>query len=159
MAPADSSFPNPICIRCQACGEQRRGDLETILRDAGYLRRDAKPDSELMWGLLEGILPGWQCRKCGAQALRAEPDEWEDEGHGWLEAVKCQRCREPIPRERLEIFPDEVCCAACRERTNSAGDEPSYCSFCGSVTQWRAASRGGLTRYVEYCPNCASSGR
>ena len=145
---------NRIRIQCPGCGESRRGELEDILRAAGHLRRQKEPDEEMMWELLRGILPSWNCRSCGEASLTAESDAWEDEGDGWLEAKRCQKCREVIPAERLELFPEEVYCATCRSKNDNSQDV-TYCGQCGSPTELRARNAGGATRYVEYCPSCS----
>lgn len=147
---------NRVRIQCPACGQSRRGDLEDILRAAGHLRRQKEPDADMMWELLKGMLPSWNCHKCGEASLKAAPEEWEDEGDGWLEVKRCQRCKEPIPSERLELFPDEVYCAACRTARDSSPQDVTYCGRCGSPTELRARNAGGTTRYVEYCPSCSA---
>jgi len=144
---------NRIRILCPGCGQDRRGELEDILRAAGHLRRQTKPDVEIMWELLRSILPSWNCHACGEASMTAESDDWEDEGDGWLETKRCQRCREEIPPERLELFPEEVYCAACRTTTND--EDITYCGKCGSPTELRARNSGDNIRYIVYCPTCS----
>ncbi|HIF33694.1 MAG: hypothetical protein ABGX07_20185 [Pirellulaceae bacterium] len=143
-----------IRITCTSCDRARGEDLEGLLRAAGHLRRQAKPDVDLMWELLTSVTPTLACDECGA-TVTVEQDVWEDEGEGWLEAKRCQRCREIIPVERVELFPDEVLCAVCRGAVDAGDqDDVSYCSRCGSPTELRPRMTSGITRYVEFCTAC-----
>ena len=81
----------------------------------------------------------------------AEEDDWDD----WGGAVACQGCRQPIPRERLDIFPGTKLCAACQQKDDSgANDEPEFCPRCGDIMSVRLKS--GTSRYVMSCPSCGS---
>ena len=142
-------------MSCTGCGQVRGEELEGLLRSAGHLRRQANPDVDVMWELLTAIKPSLSCDACGAAEVKVEHDVWEDEGEGWLEAKFCQRCRNAIPPERVELFPDEVLCAACRNADDKGEqDSFSFCSRCGSHTELRPRTTSGVTRFVVFCPTC-----
>ncbi|MBW3599051.1 MAG: TraR/DksA C4-type zinc finger protein, partial [Planctomycetes bacterium] len=64
-------------------------------------------------------------------------------------------CGNPIPPERLEVFPGATHCAACQEAAASAdADIPDYCPRCGSIMTLRATGAGGVQRYAMKCPQC-----
>jgi hypothetical protein len=144
-----------VRIECSTCQATRGGELADVLRAAGHLRRKTDPEPEIMWEIINSAISSWVCTSCDAKTLVAKPDNWEDEGDGWLEARCCRGCRQVIPPERLEIFPDEMYCAPCRtKQENNPNGPDSYCPHCGSITEIRIRNRGGMTRYVEYCPAC-----
>ncbi len=145
-------------IFCESCGAgQVCGPLEAadLLRSRGMLRRESEPDDAMVAHLLENSLPQLRCPSCDGQGLvedktfQPHQDGWDD----WGEVKKaCEICKQDIPPERLEIFPDETRCAACKDAPEPT-DEADYCTRCGSILTIRSASQG-LTKYKSYCPSC-----
>jgi RNA polymerase-binding transcription factor DksA len=77
----------------------------------------------------------------------------------WEQVVVCEICREPIPRERLEIKPNATRCVACQDAADRGRSfvEPDYCPKCGSLLELRVSRSGGITRYKLWCtgiPSC-----
>jgi transcription elongation factor Elf1 len=124
------------------------------LQGVGVMRRCKDPEPTLVKELFESTANRFACASCegaGLSVREAEDEDWDD----WGGAVACQGCRQPIPRERIEIFPGTKLCAACQQKDDSgANDEPEFCPRCGDIMSVRL--KGGTSRYVMSCPNCAS---
>jgi DNA-directed RNA polymerase subunit M/transcription elongation factor TFIIS len=125
------------------------------LKSAGMVRRDAAPDLDLLPELLRSAAGRMKCPECGQVGLSAEaiPEDADDED--WGMQRQCAICDQPIPAERLEIFPNAELCVACQaksDRGESSG-AVEYCPHCGSVMTVRQ-DRRGVTRYVMACPQC-----
>ena len=71
----------------------------------------------------------------------------------WQQAVICQICREPIPPERLEVFPNSIRCAKCQDLADRGAEPvpPEYCPKCGALLEMRVSRGGGITRYKQFC--------
>lgn len=142
---------------CDPCGWSQAETSEGIaarLRGVGLLKRDKKPDAELLAQLLPGATPKMVCPQCGSIGLRAAEGIAEEDADSWQAAVLCQGCRKPIPPERLEALPEAKRCLACQaktERDPEGDNEPEFCKHCGSLVELRVSSRGGLTRYRRFC--------
>lgn len=125
------------------------------LKTAEMVRRDTAPDVEMLAELLRSAAPRLKCPKCGRQGLAAETNQDDADDEAWDMARKCAACRQPIPPERLKVFPNaELCvqCQAASDRGELAGPA-EYCPHCGSVMTIRQ-DRRGVTRYVMACPQC-----
>lgn len=148
--------PIPI-LRCPDCSRQSvlgYSNKVAILRSQGKLRREKNPDPELVDALLEAALPGIACRQCGSSGLRIELQEEEESPEFWGERRRCADCQEPIPAERLEIFPDADRCAACQAKASGGdGVEAEFCPRCGDRMVLVARS-AGITRFQNRCPAC-----
>lgn len=151
------------CSKCQwrtVCGEE---ELARRLRTLGLLRRAPFPPPELLSELLRLNIHRLTCDAChhvglivaGADDSRSR--DWvsiagEDDGD-WQQAVICQICQQPIPPERLEIFPNAARCAKCQDLADR-GAEPApveYCPKCGALLEMRVSRGGGITRYKQFC--------
>jgi DNA-directed RNA polymerase subunit M/transcription elongation factor TFIIS len=127
------------------------------LQAAGMMRRAKEPDTAITEELFIQSAGRFSCPECGRAGLIAEEakDDWSEEAGGT--SRRCARCRQPIPPERLEIFPAATLCAGCQqtsEKDDDAGAQtPEYCPRCGSVMALRGA-KGGVARYVMVCPEC-----
>jgi predicted RNA-binding Zn-ribbon protein involved in translation (DUF1610 family) len=130
------------------------------LRAIGMVRRDTAPELDLLGELFRTAAVRFTCPKCETVGLSAEPADADPEAaddEAWGMARKCDECGQPIPRERLEVFPGARLCTACQGRSDrgeTSGDV-EYCPKCGSVMMLRQAHRG-VTRYVLSCPKCRS---
>jgi DNA-directed RNA polymerase subunit M/transcription elongation factor TFIIS len=127
------------------------------LRTAGMVRRDAAPDVELLPELLKSAALKLKCPKCLANGLTATEQQDENHDEEWGMARKCAVCQQPIPPERLEVFPGAELCVACQGKSDrgEGSDAPEYCPRCGNLMTLRQVRRG-LTRYVMACPSCRS---
>ena len=147
---------NPYLLRCSKCGHEefcRPSQLLQRMQQAGLLRRLANPDPALVQELLPSAFAKFRCEKCDAIGLVGE--ETVDDEEAWEESRACDKCREPIPRERLDLFPDATRCARCEENAVSdPGEELEYCPRCGSPMQLKLSTRPGVTRYAMACPDC-----
>ncbi len=121
------------------------------LRAQGKLRRERDPDPNLILHLTELEMPFLVCPECSQGGLTWEQvrDDFDD----WGDARRCQLCREPIPPERLEIFPDSVRCAKCQDRSDPAQAD-DFCPRCGGLLRVQARGGAGLARYASVCPDC-----
>jgi predicted RNA-binding Zn-ribbon protein involved in translation (DUF1610 family) len=124
------------------------------LKSAGMVRRDTAPEPELLPELFRAAAAKFACPKCGRLGLVAA-DAGEDDDEAWGMARKCVECGQPIPRERLEVFPGATLCVECQGKSDRGEPtgEAEYCPRCGSVMQLRQSGRG-VTRYVMACPRC-----
>ncbi len=141
----------PACAVTEHCGYAR---MLTRLQSVGVMRRSKDPDPALVKELFASTAERFACASCThvGLATREAPDEGWDE---WGGAVACEGCRQPIPRERLEIFPGTKLCAACQQKDDSgANDEPEFCPRCGDMMSVRL--QRGTSRYVMSCPGCGS---
>ncbi len=122
------------------------------LRSLGKLKRAKNPDPDLVRELFLASLPQLPCEGCGKTALGLHAAIDEDDPELWGEARRCESCGEPIPAERLEIFPDAVRCAACQDKPAAPGED-DFCPRCGNRMQVALSSRG-LSQYRLRCPSC-----
>ena len=143
-----------VCSECESSRVFGPEEMLTHLRGAGMLRRDAKPLFEIVIELFTGHLANMNCEACGSASLQF--GEWKDDFDDWGDARLCEVCKQEIPPERLEIFPDEVRCAACKDKPMA--DEAEFCSFCGGLLVTRKSSGTGITRYRSVCSDCGKNG-
>ncbi len=147
------------CSNCQSeslCGPP---EMQQWLRDIGMLRRSEKPEAELVAELFAQSSHQFRCGECGAVGMRlappAVPDDEVAEDDEWLEVRKCEICKQPIPSERLEVFPDARRCVACQSSGAEAVEEEfEYCRHCGAVMELRQTGGSGITRYRMVCSEC-----
>ncbi len=127
------------------------------LRTAGMVRRDAAPDVELLPELLKSAALKLKCPKCLANGLTATEQQDESDDEEWGMARKCAVCQQPIPLERLEVFPGAELCVSCQGKSDrgEGSDAPEYCPRCGNLMTLRQVRRS-VTRYVMACPSCRS---
>lgn len=140
-------------IQCRHCPWRRVwGPDEMIeqLRYLGSMRRNAKPDPDFLIQLFEGKLREITCPDCGSLGLVSREFKHEDD---WGDARSCEICRQSIPAERLEIFPDITRCAGCQEKP-AARSEDDFCPKCGGLTRVQSSSGGGVSRYRTRCTDC-----
>jgi predicted RNA-binding Zn-ribbon protein involved in translation (DUF1610 family) len=145
----------PHCRWRSQCGVPQ---MLEHLRRADMVRRDAAPDVELLPELVRGAAPRMSCPKCQQVGLTATPvDDCEDDDEAWGQARSCAGCGQPIPPERLEIFPNTDLCVSCQGKSDQGEsfDKVEYCPRCGSVMTLRQQRRG-VTRYVMTCSQCRS---
>ncbi len=125
------------------------------LKTADMVRRDAAPEVDLLAELLRSAAGRMKCPKCGQVGLSAEANRDDAADEDWGMARKCAVCEQPIPSERLEVFPNAELCVACQARSDrgEATGTVEYCPHCGIVMTMRQ-DRRGVTRYVMSCPQC-----
>ncbi len=143
------------CPDCSFAAECDASEMLRWLQNAGMLRRAKDPDASLIEELFLQTADRFRCPACGRMGLIVEEvkDDWNDEA--WGMARTCVRCRKPISRERLEIFPNATLCAACQNASEADEDEtPEYCPRCGSIMTLRTTGAGGVQRYALVCPQC-----
>lgn len=149
-------------LNCPDCGWRTLcgpGQIASRLRLVGLLRRDGDPEEEILAALLPEAAERMTCEGCKRIGLTVGDPEQEDDDD-WQAAVLCERCRQPIPPERLEVFPNSKRCVACQAKSEAGvpeEDEPEFCPRCGSLVELRVSRGGGLTRYKRFCtgtPSC-----
>lgn len=125
------------------------------LRQARRVRRDAEPELELIGELFRIAAPHFVCPECQSTGLQVRPAPQEND-EDWGMARSCEGCGKPIPRERLEIFPNTRLCVACQSSDDRGvpGGVPEYCPRCGNVMAMKQTRTAGVTRYVMACPQC-----
>lgn len=150
------------CSKCHwrtTCGEE---ELARRLRTLGLLRRSPLPPPELVSELLRVNAHRLACDACHQTGLvivaagdgRTSGDFFaDDEAGDWQQAAICQVCRQPIPPERLEVFPAATRCAKCQDLADRGAEPapPDYCPKCGALLEIRVARTGGITRYKQFC--------
>lgn len=142
-------------LTCHDCQQAQRCGLEEMLRrlqGLGMLRRESRPAPDLICELFTANLTRMKCDHCGGQTLKLETaaDDFTD----WDDTVPCELCRQPIPRERLELFPHETRCAKCRDAGPISEDAPEFCPNCGDILRVQSSRTPGITRYVQVCRAC-----
>jgi hypothetical protein len=145
-----------VTLRCEPCGWQTlcgQQEIERRLRALGLLRRAPHPPAELVTELLRLHLAELKCDACGLAGLRVLPTDQSDRQDDWQEAILCQICNEPIPPERLEIFPNAARCVACQNAEDRGEEtfEPEFCPKCGALVELRVSRGSGITRYKLFC--------
>ncbi|MEO8495207.1 MAG: TraR/DksA C4-type zinc finger protein [Planctomycetota bacterium] len=141
----------PSCSMVERCGYAQ---MLTRLQSAGVMRRSKDPEPDLVRELFKSTACRFSCSTCEHVGMTVREAQ-DDDGADWGGAVACKGCRQPIPRERLEIFPGTKLCAACQKKDDSgANDEPEYCPRCGNIMTVRL--KNGTSRYVMSCPTCGS---
>ena len=143
-------------LRCPSCDSQKViGPPEMLaqLRALGMLRRDAKPDPSVILELYSNHVQQIRCPECRKNGVLLELFSDEDD---WDDAVYCEVCKEPIPRERLELFPNETVCAPCKSKPIPA-NEDDFCSYCGGILKASASRGAGISRYRLVCTDCGRS--
>jgi ssDNA-binding Zn-finger/Zn-ribbon topoisomerase 1 len=124
------------------------------MQQQGMLRRTADPEPELMRELLQTALSRFRCTRCEQTGLTAEEAE-EDDDEEWDDARTCTGCRQPMARERLELYPDSSRCAACEQAAGQESqEEVEYCPRCGSPMELRAGRGSGISKYEWVCSSC-----
>lgn len=148
-----SDFFQLRCPDCSSATTVTKADLVTRLQDAGMLRRAENTDAEFVLALFTDVAKTMCCEQCGRAGLVVEFATSDDDD--WDEAENCSACGQPIPPERLELFPDATHCAACQSQGRDVEeDEPEFCPKCGALMVMRQSSSGGITRYVMACSEC-----
>ncbi len=150
-----------VTLCCEKCGWQTvcgQTQLERRLRTLGLLRRAPNPPEELVAELLSANLGQLVCDHCQHVGLFVEGDKSADQDD-WQQAVVCQICNQPIPPERLEIFPNVRRCVGCQDAADRGieKDEPDFCPKCGALVELRVSRTSGITRYKLFCtgnPSC-----
>jgi hypothetical protein len=125
------------------------------LKGVRMLRRDGRPEPELIGELFRSAAGKYVCPKCGGRGLAVQAvDEGDDEAWGMARA--CEGCGQPIARERLEALPETRVCAACqgRDERGEASGAVEYCPKCGGVMEVRQTGGAGVTRYAMRCTSC-----
>lgn len=140
-------------LRCGGCGWTTTHDTAGIavwLRRCGQLRRQSEATADELRELAVALAPRQACPRCGAVGLQAS---LVDDDADWPRAARCEACGKPIPRERLEVFPNATLCAECQasdERGELAGTG-EYCAKCGAPLVIRPGRGKGVQRYVLVC--------
>jgi predicted RNA-binding Zn-ribbon protein involved in translation (DUF1610 family) len=142
-------------IRCSECGWQRvwgPEEMQQQLRAHGQLKRATNPEPELVRELLARLLPQIGCPDCGATELgwSTQLEDFED----WGDAKACEVCKQIIPAERLEVFPQATRCAACQDKPAPATEDADFCPRCGGLLAVRQQRGSGISRYVVSCADC-----
>src|SRR5262249_29801033 len=155
---SDANSSDLAELSCPACGWSSvcgAGAMLDWLRSVKMVRRDTAPDPELLGELFLASAAKFACPKCGAVGLAAHAAEEEDD-EAWGMARTCTSCGRPIPRGRLEVFPDTTTCVECQTKAERGEDAApaEYCPRCGQVMQLRPTRTAGITRYVLACPQC-----
>lgn len=124
------------------------------LTTLGMFRREEQHDPNLVVELFRRSVGKMSCGDCGRIGLKVDiPREDEED---WDQRRVCKVCRQPIPLERLEVFPDTDTCVRCREKLDSGDDQstPDYCPKCGEIMSMSTSGGAGMTRYRMRCPRC-----
>ena len=143
---------------CPYCGSQERLDaaeLSARLRRLGMLKRDDQRDPVFLVQLAATQNPRLVCFSCGRGGVKVDladdRDEWD------LPTKPCAACGQPLPPERLELFPESELCAACQQRVDRGGSpdqHDDYCPRCGTRMVVRQRRGSGIAAYEMICPDC-----
>jgi DNA-directed RNA polymerase subunit M/transcription elongation factor TFIIS len=149
-------YQDLVCAACGAREMLSEVDALARLRAAGLFKRAKDPEPELVAELLKTAAASWQCADCGHAGLRVEATRDDFGGEEWGESRACERCKAPIPAERIELFPDTRLCVACQQQSEKGIDDApaEYCPRCGSIMQLRRSRGAGIARYIMVCPAC-----
>lgn len=150
----------PAVLQCIQCSSERRvtnQQLLELVQSHGMLRRESKPELELVLELMGTIIAKVSCDQCGGIGVLLQ-DDWPDD---WSTEVLCDGCKAIIPAERLEIFPDTRFCPTCQSSHESGvtpGEEVEYCLRCGGMMKLMKRGGAGLTGYTSVCSDCGKRG-
>ena len=138
----------PACGATELCGTPQ---MLARLRSISVLRREAKPEADLLIELFRCSVGKFTCHACDAVGLTARvPDPLE-----WNATHKCIDCSAPIPKERLEIVPNAQRCVICETKSHSDSNEArEFCNNCGEVLILRLRPGAGIAKYEMSCPKC-----
>ena len=138
----------PACGATELCGVPQ---MRARLRSVSVLRREAKPEVDLLVELFRCSLGKFSCHACDTVGLTArEPD-----AAAWNHTRTCIDCSAPIPQERLEIFPAAQRCVVCESKSRGdTTDQREFCSKCGEVLVLRLRKGAGIAKYEMSCPKC-----
>lgn len=152
-----SRFLQLRCPQCSATAVCGPDEMLARLRQAGSLRREKEPDLALVRELFLAAVPRFVCVECGQVGLTVAPVEEEFEDDDWGLVRNCEACGQPIPAERLELFPTATLCVVCQRGAETGRDHgpAEYCPRCGNVMILRVRRRG-ITEYVLVCPECGA---
>jgi predicted RNA-binding Zn-ribbon protein involved in translation (DUF1610 family) len=142
-------------IHCPECDEQAVwGPAQMLegLQQLGMLRRETRPDPELVVHLAEDAAQRLRCPHCQHPGLQLQP--WSDDFDDFPSRRACEVCGEFIPVERLEIFPNASRCAGCQDKPAPATHDDDFCPRCGDRLQVRISRGTGVARYHAACPAC-----
>jgi predicted RNA-binding Zn-ribbon protein involved in translation (DUF1610 family) len=142
------------------------------LQQAGFLRRQKDPSSEIVAEMFRLKMPELPCPNCQQKGVKIVPKtKVEDDDSQWetnpsLQANQvairyCDQCRNPIDPERLEFFPATVRCVDCQRKLENGEVQPDssqatnadYCPRCGDFLQ-TVRNRSSLGAYRVQCPSC-----
>ena len=142
-------------LQCADCHWQTtcsEAEILRRLRKLGLLRRAEHPPEELITELLAANASKLTCDGCGHTGLRV-CDPIDDDGSDWQQAVVCEVCRQPIPLERVEVFPNAKRCVDCQAAADRGeeAEDPEFCERCGALVELRVSRGGGITRYKRFC--------
>lgn len=142
----------PACHYTSVCGPAAMIDW---LRRVRMVRHGMAPEPELLGELFRAAAAKFVCPNCGTTGLAVRPAHQEND-EAWGMARRCEVCRQPIARERLQALPDARLCAACQatDECGAASGPAEYCPKCGSVMVVRPTRGAGVTRYRLTCPHC-----
>jgi predicted RNA-binding Zn-ribbon protein involved in translation (DUF1610 family) len=148
-------------LRCPDCAfAEVAGAAEMLrrLQAAGMMRRAKEPDEAMIEELFVQTASRFACPQCGRLGLTVQETDDDGGDEAWGMSRRCARCRAPIPRERLDVFPEAKLCAACQQSSeaNPADETPEYCPRCGSIMTLRSSTSRGVVRYVQRCPQCGA---
>ncbi len=125
------------------------------LQTVGMMRRAKELDVPVIEELFARTADRFRCPECGCAGLIVDEFDDDESDEAWGMAPICARCRQPIPPERLEIFPNATLCATCQNTAEATDAEtPEYCPRCGSIMALRQTTAGGVQRYALFCPQC-----
>ena len=148
--------PIPLqSIVCESCSDLRiigPKEMANSLRSSGRLRRDAEPDLQLLLELYKQALAANSCVKCGGSSFVIAAYEMDEED--WGDPILCEVCKQEIPAERLEIFPNEKRCAGCKDKPLPGDADPEFCEACGGLMALRQRGGSGIASYVMACTDC-----
>jgi len=146
------------CPSCQSADDCTISEMVGRLRKAGVLKASSDSPPEVIRELFLAAATRLRCDRCGAVGLVAqEPDDADNEA--WGQARACERCRAPIPAERIELIPDARLCVACQRQADAGSfdDDREFCPRCGAVMELAARRGPGVTRLERRCPACRST--
>jgi hypothetical protein len=137
-----------VCSWAQECAEP---DIVRWLSTIGMLKRDPQAEPAVLRELILAAAGRLTCPDCNQIGLIAGDTPEHDAL--WPTARRCAICGQPIPPERLEIFPQATTCVAC-QRADEQGRAPApveYCPKCGAPLVIRQTRGHGITRYTRAC--------
>jgi DNA-directed RNA polymerase subunit M/transcription elongation factor TFIIS len=148
------------CTQCQYEAVWGPEAIATRLREMGHLRRDHQPTIEWVEAVAAAVSDQFPCTRCGATGLVWD-DVSDDDADFDVETLArpCEVCRQPIPRERLEVYRQATRCARCQDQPAQPVDAADFCPRCGSVLEVRPRRGAGVARYAQTCPACGYRGK
>lgn len=138
----------------------RPGQLRLLQRQ-GHARKMHAPEPKQFDELFEALRSVLRCPECAGGTLQVAAVQIkiaeEEDDELWGGPRRCNQCRRPISRERLDALSETQLCIACATAegcaTRCETHLEDYCERCGSLLTW-STQRSSIQTHKLICTAC-----